>query len=93
MMITSKTVSDSKVFGQMFKSFSVQGLDVVAPANVFDSKGYLTEPAYLAWSGSVEDGMKIKQTAEYFGYQVDWNGDRARKIGILPVSEAEPSLR
>lgn len=94
MMITTKNTSDLKVFGQMFKSFGMQNLDVAKPDEiVFDGNGYLKETVYLGWSGSVEDGLRIKQLIEAFGYSVDWDGDRARKIGVIPVSESELSLR
>lgn len=48
----------------------------------FDKKGNLIEVIHLAWQG---DGNKIKETAEKFGYTVDWNGTENQRIGILPM--------
>lgn len=94
MMMSNLKINDQKVFKQMFKSFKAQGLDVSLPYfGLFDLQGYIKETIYLAWSGSVEDGRKIKEVIELFGYTVDWDGDRARCIGVNPVPKSELAIR
>lgn len=47
----------------------------------FDKKGKLTQLIRLSWQGN---GALIKDTAEKFGYRVDWDGTEKERIGILP---------
>ncbi|AYP68169.1 hypothetical protein PQE75_gp037 [Bacillus phage vB_BcoS-136] len=116
MMTTSKTISDKKVFTQMFKALRKEGFkarqnfwccqscawsdlsinhgiedddNVVFYHNQdnesFDRDGYLNSKIYLAWSG---DGQKIKEVAELFGYEVEWDGTENQRIGIIPNPKA-----
>lgn len=48
----------------------------------FDKKGNLKNLIYLSWQG---DGTVIKETAEKFGYTVEWDGTTSNRIGILPI--------
>lgn len=83
MMQPSETISDKKVFAQIFKSFKMGNLNVDAVDNeVFNSEGYLIKPVYISWSGSLEEGREICKLFDLFGYIVDWDVDKARKISI-----------
>lgn len=94
MIMTTLNVNDQKVFKQMYKSFQAQGLNVELPYfGLFNPEGYMKETIYLAWSGSVEDGKKIQELIELFGYTVDWDGDWASRIGVNPVPQSELALR
>lgn len=79
MIQTNTGHSDKKVLNQAFKSIFAQNLNV-EPINetVFDDDDYLIHPMTLPWFGSVGEGFKIKELFELFGYDVDWNGDKAR---------------
>jgi hypothetical protein len=50
----------------------------------FDEEGYLTQPIALDWNG---DGKALKQIAEDFGFEVDWDGGSFYKMTIKPASE------
>lgn len=92
--MTTLTINDKMVFAQMFKSFGQQGLDVVEPMeDVFNKDGYIDDVVHLCWSGRETDGFKIKRVIEFFGYKVEWDGDRARTIDVFPVSPEELATR
>lgn len=56
----------------------------------FDENGYLVKPLALDWNGN---GYAIKQIANDFGYEVDWDGGKFYKMYIKPVSEEELDKR
>lgn len=85
MIQTSEKVNDKQVIAQLLKSCQILNLSVGKIGDSsYDVYGYLERPTYLGWSGSEADGAKIQDLIETFGYETDWNGDRAMKIGIIP---------
>lgn len=48
----------------------------------FDEDGDLKRTLFLSWSG---DGQQIKQTAEDFGFEVQWDGSEEKRIGIKSI--------
>lgn len=83
MMHTVDGTTDKKVLAQVFKSFGFQNLNV-EPLNetIFNEDGFLEQPTCIPWFGSVSEGFEIKELFETFGYDVDWNGDKARVMFI-----------